>query len=149
MDDPVHKPVHYTTGTIEVIDFIVDQKLGYRLGNAVKYICRCRHKGNMLQDLQKARQYIEFVIDELEGGNEFSIEPYTQEVKVSKPVADDLLAQYRGFSTSRERSVRSDVRERGEEKSDNGGEGVDTPCWERCAAARRIGSKIAKSTGGY
>ena len=38
--DNVNHPDHYTSGKIEVIDFIEDQHLGFHLGNAVKYISR-------------------------------------------------------------------------------------------------------------
>lgn len=64
--DLVNKPAHYNFGKIEVIDFIEDQKLEYREGNAVKYVCRARHKGEELQDLKKARWYIQRKIDEME-----------------------------------------------------------------------------------
>lgn len=57
--DPVNSPSHYTTGKIEVIDFIEDKELGYRLGNTIKYIARAEHKGNKLQDLEKARWYLD------------------------------------------------------------------------------------------
>ena len=40
MNDPVNHPSHYTSGKIEVIDFIEDQKFPYHLGNACKYLCR-------------------------------------------------------------------------------------------------------------
>lgn len=56
-------PPHYNTGKIQVIDFILDQKLGYCLGNAIKYICRCNHKGDKRTDLMKAIQYIKFELD--------------------------------------------------------------------------------------
>lgn len=65
----VDHPSHYNHGKIEVIDFIEDQKLGFTLGNAVKYICRCRYKDNMLEDLKKARWYIDYYIKEIENGN--------------------------------------------------------------------------------
>ena len=52
-------PTHYTTGSIEVWDFIRDQKLNYHLGNAIKYICRADHKGSRTEDLQKAIHYLE------------------------------------------------------------------------------------------
>lgn len=42
--DAVDHPAHYNTGSIEVIDFIEDQRLGFHLGNVVKYICRAPHK---------------------------------------------------------------------------------------------------------
>ena len=57
--DPVNHPAHYTAGGIETIDFIEAKSLNYNLGNAVKYITRADHKGNRLQDLQKAKWYLE------------------------------------------------------------------------------------------
>ena len=51
--------MHYTTGAIEVWDFIRDQQLNYHLGNAIKYICRADHKGSRTEDLQKAIHYLE------------------------------------------------------------------------------------------
>lgn len=57
--DLVNQPPHYTTGGIETIDFIEAKKLNYNLGNCVKYITRADHKGNRLQDLQKAKWYLE------------------------------------------------------------------------------------------
>lgn len=58
-EEMVKHPPHYTQGNIEVIDFIDDQKLGYHLGNAIKYICRCRFKGHKEEDLKKAIWYLE------------------------------------------------------------------------------------------
>jgi hypothetical protein len=57
--DLVNNPPHYKVGGIETIDFIEAKKLNYNLGNAVKYIARADHKENRLQDLQKAKWYIE------------------------------------------------------------------------------------------
>jgi hypothetical protein len=67
-DDPVNHPTHYTDGGIETIDFIEAKRLGYHLGNVVKYICRAGKKGtNMgLQDLQKARWYLDRAIEKNE-----------------------------------------------------------------------------------
>jgi hypothetical protein len=56
--DPVNHPSHYMLGGIETIDFIEAKQLGYNLGNVVKYITRADHKGNQLQDLQKAQWYL-------------------------------------------------------------------------------------------
>jgi hypothetical protein len=61
--DPVNHPAHYKVGGIETIDFIEAKALGYHLGNAVKYITRADHKGNRLQDLQKAKWYIDRAIE--------------------------------------------------------------------------------------
>ena len=56
--DPVNHPAHYKVGGIETIDFIEAKKLGYNLGNVVKYITRSDHKGNRKQDLEKALWYL-------------------------------------------------------------------------------------------
>jgi len=61
--DPVNHSAHYKVGGIETIDFIEAKALGYHLGNAVKYITRADHKGNRLQDLQKAKWYIDRAIE--------------------------------------------------------------------------------------
>jgi len=54
--DNVNHPAHYTDGKIEVIDFIEDKKLGYHLGNAIKYISRAGKKDpeKTAEDLKKA-----------------------------------------------------------------------------------------------
>lgn len=65
--DPVNHPAHYTDGRIEVIEYIEDKKLGYCLGNAVKYISRAGKKdpAKEVEDLQKAEWYIRRRIQEL------------------------------------------------------------------------------------
>ena len=62
----INNPPHYTQGKYEVIDVIEDWELNYRLGNAVKYIARCEHKGNKKQDLEKAIWYLRREIDKSE-----------------------------------------------------------------------------------
>jgi hypothetical protein len=59
MADMINSPPHYTYGSVEVIDAIEAWYLGYHLGNVVKYIARAAHKGTELQDLQKARWYLD------------------------------------------------------------------------------------------
>lgn len=56
--DDINHPSHYTQGDIEVIDYIEDKKLGYRLGNVVKYVSRAGHKDDAIKDLKKARWYL-------------------------------------------------------------------------------------------
>ena len=56
--DAINHPAHYTAGGIETIDFIEAKKLGYNLGNVVKYITRSGLKGNQLEDLRKAQWYL-------------------------------------------------------------------------------------------
>jgi hypothetical protein len=64
--DPVNHPPHYTFGAIEVIEVIEDWRLGYHLGNAVKYIARAPHKGSELEDLKKAQWYLNRAITKME-----------------------------------------------------------------------------------
>ena len=63
--DPVNHPAHYKVGGIETIDFIEAKKLGYNLGNVVKYLTRADHKGNRKQDLEKALWYLNREINSL------------------------------------------------------------------------------------
>ena len=64
MVDNINSLSHYTQGNIEVIVFILDQKMNYLQGNVVKYVCRYKHKGKPLEDLKKARWYIDKLIEE-------------------------------------------------------------------------------------
>ena len=62
----VSHPPHYTVGGIEVIDFIEAKGLGYNLGNVIKYVSRAGKKDDYLQDLQKARWYLNREIGRVE-----------------------------------------------------------------------------------
>ena len=68
MSDTVNHPSYYTDGKIEVIEYIEDKKLGYCLGNAIKYISRAGKKDptKEIEDLRKADWYINRRIQELE-----------------------------------------------------------------------------------
>lgn len=66
-NEKVNHPTHYNSGKIEVIDFIEDQKLGFSLGNCIKYICRAGKKtSNPIEDLNKAKWYLEREIQRLQ-----------------------------------------------------------------------------------
>jgi Protein of unknwon function (DUF3310) len=65
--DTVNAPPHYTVGGIEVIDFIEAKNLNYRLGNVIKYISRAAHKGDYVENLRKARWYLDREIAKQEG----------------------------------------------------------------------------------
>lgn len=67
--DIINHPYHYTFGKIEVIDVLEDWGLGFHLGNVVKYIARSSYKGKFLEDLKKARWYLDRKI-ELEERND-------------------------------------------------------------------------------
>lgn len=65
--DVVFKPSHYTEGRkYEPKDVIRDWELNFNLGNTVKYVARAGRKDDILQDLKKARQYLDFEIEYLE-----------------------------------------------------------------------------------
>jgi len=52
--------IHYeSTGDYDVIDFVQDYKLNFNRGNVIKYITRAGKKDDELQDLLKAKDYIE------------------------------------------------------------------------------------------
>jgi len=61
-------PDHYKQGGIEVIEFILDQKPTYCIGNVIKYISRYKNK-NGLEDLKKAQWYLNKAIEEYENEN--------------------------------------------------------------------------------
>ena len=66
-EDVVNHPEHYKAGGVETIDFIEAKKLGFHLGNVVKYISRAGIKShNPLEDLKKARWYLNREIERLE-----------------------------------------------------------------------------------
>tara|TARA_E500000305_G_scaffold108945_1_gene112651 strand:- start:448 stop:837 length:390 start_codon:yes stop_codon:yes gene_type:complete len=54
-------PVHYQFD-IEPFDYIHDNQMGFAEGNVIKYITRWRYKENGIQDLYKAKQYIDMLI---------------------------------------------------------------------------------------
>ena len=60
--EKVDHPAHYNQGRFEVIDVIEDWDLNFCEGNVVKYVARHRHKGEPLEDLRKARWYIDRLI---------------------------------------------------------------------------------------
>lgn len=65
--DNVSHPVHYVEGRkYEPKDVIRDWALNYNLGCVVKYVSRAGRKDDILQDLKKARQYLDFEIEALE-----------------------------------------------------------------------------------
>jgi hypothetical protein len=60
--DPIAKPAHYTFSSVEVRDAIAAWELSFVLGNVVKYVVRAGRKGDALEDLRKARNYLEYEI---------------------------------------------------------------------------------------
>jgi len=71
-NDPVEWPSHYQGGGLEVIDVIVKKKLSFCLGQVVKYVLRAgkktSRKSGKVEDLKKARWYLNMEIHLLGGG---------------------------------------------------------------------------------
>ena len=66
ISDPIN-PDHYKQHNgIETIDFIEACDLNYRLGNVIKYVSRSGRKGDALEDLKKARWYLDREISQYE-----------------------------------------------------------------------------------
>ena len=70
-NDTVNNPSHYGNGEIECIVYMKDNMdpqmfQGYLEGNAKKYLHRWRYKGNGVEDLKKARWYLDRLIKELD-----------------------------------------------------------------------------------
>ena len=70
MADNVKSPPHYTHGGVELVDIwrktmSFEALCGLFWGNVTKYLWRYKHK-NGLEDLKKARQYLDWLIEEVE-----------------------------------------------------------------------------------
>ncbi len=63
--DVVEEPSHYTQGGIEPLDFIMSNNMTFNEGNVVKYVTRYKYK-NGLEDLKKAKVYLERLIKKVE-----------------------------------------------------------------------------------
>lgn len=68
MSDDINFPTHYHKGGIDVIgyaerQFSVEEQRGFHRINAIKYVSRYRDKGTPLKDLNKAKFYINKLID--------------------------------------------------------------------------------------
>ena len=71
--DNVNNPKHYTSSAatcskcgavIECID--VSRHFSFAIGNVIKYLWRFMHKGVPLEDLKKARWYLDDAIKQME-----------------------------------------------------------------------------------
>ena len=62
MSDAIN-PTHYNELKPEPITVIQGWNLNFCLGNAIKYVARAGRKGDDLEDLKKAKRYLEFEIE--------------------------------------------------------------------------------------
>lgn len=89
----VDHPLHYggADNPYEAIKVIEAWELGFRLGNAVKYIARAGRKYSTIEDLKKARWYLDREIEQLEA-------PITA-AHVEKSVIDHAEAFLQAWTT--------------------------------------------------
>jgi len=59
MQDPVNHPKHYTDHPSGIECIQITEYMSFNLGNALKYIWRCDLKKDAVEDLRKARWYID------------------------------------------------------------------------------------------
>jgi hypothetical protein len=57
--DIVNQPPHYTEHPSGIECIQVTEHMGFNLGNAIKYIWRCDLKKDAIEDLKKAKWYID------------------------------------------------------------------------------------------
>ena len=74
---------HYMDMVEQPSEFINKNKLQFAEGNAIKYICRHAHKGEV-QDLEKAKHYIDMIIERDYGPQENWVEGYNKWKDLSK-----------------------------------------------------------------
>jgi hypothetical protein len=63
--EKVNHPSHYNVG-IETIDYIESWSMNFNIGNVIKYTTRAGYKENKMEDLFKAKWYIEREIKRVE-----------------------------------------------------------------------------------
>lgn len=82
MNNAIKHPSHYAEGRkYEPKDVIRDWGLNFNLGNAVKYISRAGRKDDIVQELKKAQEYLQFEIDAIKA--ERGIKPKVEAITIS------------------------------------------------------------------
>lgn len=64
--DVVNHPPHYTAHPSGIECIAITEHFGFSIGNAIKYLWRAGLKGSQLEDLRKARWYVDREIARLE-----------------------------------------------------------------------------------
>ncbi len=59
MDDNVNHPKHYTRHPSGIECIQITEHMGFNLGNCLKYLWRCDLKHDAIEDLHKARWYLD------------------------------------------------------------------------------------------
>ena len=85
MSDPYDTQVggnHYKDMAIQPSEFINKNKILFAEGNAIKYICRHNNKGGK-QDLEKAKHYIDMIIERDYGDETQKSQVFESDIKVT------------------------------------------------------------------
>lgn len=94
MTDPIARPAHYTRWKIEPIYFIMENGLPFDVGNVIKYAMRWEGK-NGVEDLKKARRYLDMMILKAEGETDYAGDPREQNL------VDEILRWKEGLARQR------------------------------------------------
>lgn len=92
MKDAVKHPSHYVEGRkYEPKDVIRDWGLNFNVGSAVKYLSRAGRKDDIVQDLKKAQEFIQFEIDAIKAERSKEVKPEAPNCKCTvHPVFAEL-----------------------------------------------------------
>ena len=104
MSDPYDTQVggnHYQTMKIQPAEFINKNEMKFAEGNAIKYICRHVNKGG-LQYLQKAKHYIDMIIERDYGDDAEKSKVFDQVLKKVDEHRGDVKVTYGDVSISDE-----------------------------------------------
>lgn len=82
MSDIVNHPPHYTKHPSGIECIQITEHMNFCLGNAVKYIWRSGLKNNAIEDLEKAKWYIEREILKRKSENENTVSRPTGSCKL-------------------------------------------------------------------
>jgi hypothetical protein len=81
---------HYKDMVIQPVEFIEKNNLGFCVGNVIKYVCRYKSK-NGIEDLKKAKHYLEILIDiENDKNNELESVEIPIEPADEEPPTDEV-----------------------------------------------------------
>lgn len=94
-NENVNHPLHYNKDGIECFDVISaffgkEALEDFCLGNALKYLMRCQHKGKYIEDLKKAKFYIEKILA-LRGEPQADLNQILNEIKNNDNDIGDLM----------------------------------------------------------
>lgn len=64
LNEGVGTQSHYMDCAIQPIEYILANKMDFLEGNIIKYVSRYKQK-NGLEDLEKARQYLDWLIEQI------------------------------------------------------------------------------------